>query len=421
MSDTIDPEIKTALDELREMATKQPEVQTRLDAIEESAAKREQAIVEVRGTLDELKQQMEEREALIKKLQQEARQTRLEQDPKLERRRGFELLGMMCREHLCMRTAQELPTRFRKEADALKEFREQRATLEAGAVTGSYLVPTILEAGEFWEAVEELSDLLSSVDFIPDLPGQVNLPYLASRPTAQKKRTTVDTTMTQSDPTFGLLEIRPDEMYVYFPLDNRLMQMSALPLGQLAFNLCRDALIYKMCSWLLIADGSATYNSLTGILNEATYVLNMSGGKTAFGNIDNTELNRALAKLWKRGRSRGSFLMSLYVLGFLENLNRSGKMPVLTADQGRGSYRCKMRPVIIEEEMPDEADDAADTGFMGVGDLATYMVGLVGGIQLASSADYKFGENQTAFRGVINVDIKRKPQWTHMTLKTAAS
>ena len=84
-----------------------------------------------------------------------------------------------------------------------------------------------------------------------------------------------------------------------------------------------------------------------------------------------------------------------------------------------GTARALQNPIVIDEGMPDAADSGAAKGFLGFGDLATYLVGMVGGIQIASSTDYLFGKNQTAFRGVVNMDIQRKPAATLIHLKTA--
>ena len=86
-----------------------------------------------------------------------------------------------------------------------------------------------------------------------------------------------------------------------------------------------------------------------------------------------------------------------------------------------GTPRILQNPVVIDEGMPDLAESDAGKAVMGFGDLATWMVGLIGGIQIAVSTEYLFGKNQTAFRGVLNMDIKRKPVATFMTIKTASA
>jgi len=430
-------EIRKAIEELRAQiearGNKDADASARVDQIEAGATARETIITELRAEIETVSKAVEERDNAIKEMQQKARVASTIVTADAQSRHNVEVFGMMIRSTMAGKLRQEVPTVFKeREETAITAWRDtvapetrdglpssQRATLEAGATTGSYLVPTSLDAGSYFESVEEVSDLLGRVEFLPGLPGNVTVPYLLTRPTMQGSRATVDTAMSASSPTFGQMSLTPDEKYVYFPIDNRLLQMSALNLGSIAMDLLRDSLVGGLAGWIVLADGTSTYDSLTGILNEATYVTSMGAGKTSFGDVDNAALNAALGALHKQGRVRASYMMSLYVQGILEDIDRSGKSKIIT-HRDSGDPLCKMMPLVIEEAMPDKIDDAVDTGFMAVGDLAAMIVGLVGGIMVSTSTDYLFGKNQTAFRGVVNADIQRKPVNTLRTLKTAA-
>ena len=163
-------------------------------------------------------------------------------------------------------------------------------------------------------------------------------------------------------------------------------------------------------------------SSDTGILNETTYVSTMAAGKKAFGDVDNPSLVKALQAMLVRGRGpRCRWVMSLYVLGILEELNRTGKVPVISYGTGDEVY-CKRRPVVIDENFPDEADDGAAKVVLGVGDLAAYLVVVAAsGIQIASSTEYLFGKNQTCFRATGHIDVVRKPVNNFRLLKSAAA
>jgi len=71
--------------------------------------------------------------------------------------------------------------------------------------------------------------------------------------------------------------------------------------------------------------------------------------------------------------------------------------------------------------MPGEDESAVATGFALYGDLATIMLAMVGGLQIASDASVKFDKNQTAFRATTIMDIKRKPVASLIVAKTAAA
>lgn len=427
MGDTnVDEKLKQEFDALRAELKKNVEALARVDKLEAAAGQRDADVKKIQGDMEAIRAEAKQREDTIRELQQKARVQAIQRDPIRERQDSIRMLGMIVRQELSKHLRVEVPAAFKEEGELVRSYHESisRATLYAGGTTGSYLVPTITEATVI-DALEEVSELLGLVDFVPGLPAAstISIPTLVTRPTLQAARASVDTAMTQSDPAFGQLQLTPAEAYIYFPVDNRLIQMSAVALGNLLAQVLRDGLISGICTWLLSGDATSTYNSVRGILKEntAAYIYQLGSGKTGFANLAKSDLTGMKAKCLKRGRGpRGRWLTSLDVLGIIEDLDRTGKTPVITYGQD-GMPRVLQNEVVIEEGMPDIADSAADTGFIGFGDWATYLVGLIEGIQIASSSDYLFGKNQTAFRGVLNMDIKRKPVATAILGKTAAA
>lgn len=412
-------ELKKQFDLIREDLGKNAVALAKVDALEQAALQREADVKAIRAELDLVRKAHEDREKVIVDLQRQAQVLAVQHDPIRDRREAVETFGMLCRASLCRHLNMEVPAEFKPE-EALIRTRIQRATLSSLAATGTYLVPTITQ-GQLIDTLEEISDLVSRVEFIPGLPAAstIYVPTLLTRPTLKTARATTDTTMTASDPTFGQMELSPSEAYVFFPIDNRLVQMAAIDLGNLAMNLLRDSIAEGMADWLLNADGTSTYNSFTGILKEATYVSNMAAGKKAFSDLDIAIMRTMKNATLKRGRARGSWLMSADILGLAEEFDRSGKTPGVTYAPD-GSPKFMGNPVVVEEGMPDIADSAVSKAFVGFGDLAAYIVGLVGGINVATSTEFYFNRNQTCFRGVINMAIKRKPVNTYRILKTAA-
>jgi len=417
----MDPKIKEALDALRAELGKNAEAIARVDAIEKSAKETGAKLETFRAEIDKIKEENKTREETIKDLQQKARTETLRHDPIKNRTEAFRMLGMIGRQLIARAKNMAIPAEFADEAKLVSDYQAQRASLSATAASGSYLVPTITES-ELIDTLEEVSDLLSRVDFIPGLPaaGTITIPTLVTRPTLQFARATVDTKMTASDPAFSYMTVSPAEAYVIFGVDNKLLTMSAIALGSLLNALLRDSVIEGICNALVNGDGTASYNSITGILKEATYVTSLASGKNAFGDLGKANLTAVKSEVLKRGRAKGSFLMSNDILGVIEDLDRTGKVPVVTYGQD-GQPRILQNPVVIDEGMPDLIDSAAATGILGFGDLAAYLVGLVGGIQIASSTDARFEYNQTCFRGLVNMDIKRKPVNIFRLLKTAAA
>jgi HK97 family phage major capsid protein len=422
----MDPELKKALEELREKLGKNVEALTRVDAIETAATQAGADIKLLRTQLETIEKANADREKTIVELQRAGRLQAIQRDGGQDRRYAVEMLGMLTRQLLCRQLKREIPARFAPETELVRAWENEhiaRATLAADAVTGSYLVPTITEA-QLIDTLEEMSELLGKVEFIPGLPaaGTIYMPTLTGRPTLQPARATTDTKMSQTDPTFGLLELTPKEAYIYFPVDNHLIEMSVFALGQWINGLMREWMIGGICDWLLNADGTAAYNSMTGILEESTaaYLYSLPAGKMAFADLAKSDLTAIKKQSLKRGRARGVWLMALDVEGIVEDMEREGKAPVITYDPA-GNSRILKNPVINDEGMPDLAQSKKDTPFIAYGDLATMIVGLQGGFKIASDQSERFGYNQTSFRAIVNMVLKRKPVKTLILAKTAAA
>lgn len=415
-------EVKRALDELRALIGKNVDAVTRINAIEEAAKQRDADNKKILDEIETLRGELKKREDELKEIRQAARLQMLQGDPAKSKERGLAILGMQIRAGLCVFMRSEIPAQFRAEVDELKAYREQRATLQAGSGEGLNVIPTITSTSII-DSLEEVSDVMSRVDLQPDLPGKMLIPVITGRPQLQPKRANIANALAQQDPGIGQLAFDPNEAGFLLPVDNRLIQMSAVALGTLVSGLITDGVAQGMADWLILADGSANYNAITGILAEATarYVVTMPAGKKSFADLTKADLTRVKANNLKRGRGpRATWMHSVDIMGLMEDMDRQGKVPVCTYTPD-GMARCLMNPCIIEEAMPDLADDAVNKAFLGYGDLATFLVGLVGGIQIGVSTEYLFGQNQTAFRAIVNMDMKRKPSATYTILKTAAA
>lgn len=423
----MDPELKAALDELRAKIGKNVDALARVDQIAQLAQTTGADLKVLRGEVEQVRKFVEERDKQIRALQEQARTEAMRRDPIRDRTEALTMLGMIVRSELCRAQGMPLPVGFSHETDLVRGYREQclsRATLTPGSTTGSYLVPTLVDSG-IQSGVEEVSEFLGLCDWMPGLPaaGTFNFTFLATRPTMQAKRASVDTAMTASDPVFSQMAVTPYETYIFFGVDNKLFLQSAVALGGYFDALCRDSMVDKLAYWALRADGTSTYNSITGLLNETTaaYLYQLGAGKTGFADLTDANLTAIKAKCLKRGRGpRGRWLCDLEVQGVIENLDRTGKVPVITYAQD-GTARCKQNPIVNDEYMPGLDESAASTGFLLYGDLATLLIAMVGGIEIKSDQSVRFDKNQTAFRATTVMDIKRKPVATLILGKTAAA
>jgi HK97 family phage major capsid protein len=416
----MDPEIKKALEALRAECGKNVEALARLDKIETAANEQRTANTTLRSEIESIKTVVEAQKKAFEDAVRSMRVQAAQTDPLREKRAAVEMLGMIGRQLLARHLGMPISARFQPEVKRVEEYMVQRATLAEGTGSGSYFIPTILEQ-EILDTLEEVSEILPLVDFKPGMPTKATIPTFTTRPTLQPKRAGTDTQMTASDPAFSYMSVDTEEAYIFFPVDNWLLELSPFALGSFLLPMLRDAYLDGLTKWVVLADGTATYNSLTGILNEATYVTNMPAGKTAFGDLTKANLTSIKAACLKRGRAKGVWLLSEEVLGLIEDIDRQGKTPLITYAQD-GSPRIMQRPVVVDESMYDLADSAASKTVLAFGDLAAILVVMAGnGLQIATSTEFYFNRNQTCFRALGHIDIKRKPVNTLRVLKTAAS
>jgi len=369
----------------------------------------------------EIGEKATEREQVIVELQRRNRQ-RIDEDPVASHREAVIMLGMIGRRIMCAYKRTELPTEFREESKRLDDYlsrRAERATLDIQTTSGGYFMPTVLQL-DMIDQLEQISELIAGTDFVTGMPTKGTIPVLTGRPTLQPKRASSDTDMTQSDFAFSEMDFATNEAYIFFPVDNWLMQLSPFALGSFLLPRTRDAYLQGMADWLLNADGTSSYNSVTGILNESTAAYITTMGGATFADLSNADLRKAMRNCLKRGRVNGSFIGSGYVIDVLDEIDRSGKTPILRELAG-GGFSVKGKPFVEEEGMPDEADSAADTAFLAFGDLKTYSVIMAGqGIEMAMSSEVLFKRNQTAIRAMAQFHMERKPVNTFQLVKTKA-
>lgn len=402
-----------------ELGKQNTDLQAKLDAIERAREAASADLGKVRAELDALKAEAAQREATIREIERR-NNLRLEQDPAHTREQALAMLGMLFRrEHARVHNV-EIPERFAKEREAVSAYVRElhnRATLGEQTTQGGYFMPSVLQL-DIYDTLEQVSALLSAVDFQSGVPTKGSYVTLVGRPTLQPKRATTDTDLTQSNPAFGTFDWDTDEAGFAFPIDNWMFELSPIDLGRRLVPLCRDAYIQGLCDWLINGDGTASYNSVTGILADTANVVRMTG--SAFADLTNDDLRKLMRGVLLRARARGAFLTGPYAVDVLEGIDRQGKVPILR-ETGDG-YSVKGKVHLEDEGMPDETDSGANKAFLAFGDPKTWGVVLAGqGLRIAYDASYGFRQNQTWYRALAHVDIVRKPGNTWALLKTKAA
>lgn len=417
-------EIVRMLKEMKEQAGRNTDAIAKIVDIEKRVGTGETERVAAKKELDALREQIDQSRRDFEDMKKRARVETLERGGFRDVRHAMTTVGA-CIRAMWARGVSDLPASIGKiierEKPMVDEFQQQRATmLESGAVTGSYAVPTLFDVGII-DTLEEIQELSAQADFKADLPGNVDVPTLIGRPTFNHKRASKASEITKSAPSFGQVQVRPEEGTILFDADNQLLAMSPLALGDIFFRLMRESMMGALTVDLLLGDGTDNYNGITGLMKvtdaEDVYVL--PAGKKAFADLSYQDLYNIQAKPLVRCAARGKWYGARNLFGVVAGIDCTGKAPLVRYESGK---RLVLEAEYVNsEDMPLVGQSAANTAFLAFGDLQSYLVGLTGATNLALSKDSRFSYNQTQFRLVCYYDIVRKFKKGMVVVKTAAA
>lgn len=438
-----DPELRAALEGLSEQCEGNLSVASRINDIASAATKRDADMAGLATRLDDLKKELDLRSNELKDLAQKQRVTPIAQGA-ATKQDGLRLLGMIARGEMVrvfkargQEPGSDVMALVQREANFVEQYAQQRgmfsgdsrATLQAGASPGSLLVPTVTEA-VLYDALEQISQFVYECDFRTGLAANVKLNSRTGRPRLVAGPA-MDSEASRVAASFDQITFSPNKAGFLFPVDNMLLMMSAVNLGAEIYRFMMEAAVDGLSYWALWADGTATYNGITGIMRDrtASRVYTLPAGKKSAGDLTATDLQQGKAGLFQRAQNSGSWLMGSWVYSLIQNLDRLGKYPLIsTSGAGQESILGNRRMIDTNmtvqaalDDMPWVPADGADQAFMAFGDFKGLLVGLVGGIQMAADTSYLFGQDQTAFRLMMYLDIKPFPGRNYKAFRTAAA
>lgn len=409
--------LREMLAEMKGNVGRAVEVLPKIEALEKKLTERDTDAKTMRDGIEALKADLKARADEIAECRRQ-QQVRIDQDPARSKRQALIVLGAQLRQSLARAIGSEIPGRFSDERAVIEDYAKQRATLQAGSSPGSLMIPTMLEA-DFNTAMEDPSTIAGQTDYRPNLPGNIDVTVLTGRFALKGKRSSVDNELEKQEPAFTQLSIAPEEMSIFVPVDNRLLEMEAIGLASQMMPLLMDSFVDGIGYWALRADGTAAFNSLTGVLNNGTYKVAMPAGKKSFRDLSRDDLLRVKVSTLQRIQNRGKFYLGAETLASIGDLDRQGKVALVT--QMNGKTLVDGNEVVVDQYMPVGSESAADKPLLAFGDMAAMVVGLKAGVQVDASREYYFGKNQTCFRLIAYGDIKRKPANLLTVLRTAAA
>lgn len=416
-------ETKEILEQLKtvraDIGKENAELGQRIDKITAEVAKTGETNAALRKELDAVKTRADEIEKSVADHRKSARLEAFRRQGIKDDGHARHVVGILIRDQFC-HDVPKFADVIRRSAGELDDVKQFRATmLESGAATGSNVVPTGLLL-DLVDTLEASQDIVADAEIRVNLPGNVDIPTIVSRPTFNHKRASKANALNKVAPGFGKISLRPEEGTIIFDIDNQLMAMSPMDLGTIFVRLMNEAQAGAYSYDIVKGDGTDTFNGITGFMNvtDVEDLFTLPAGKVAFQDIAYQDFWSIVAKVLARAAARGRWYMSRDILGIVAAIQTTNKQVPLLRFEG-GMRSLLERPIRLGEDFPLATASAPSTPFMAFGDLSSYVVGVMGTPSISFSEHARHEYNQTQARLVSYFDIQRKHLKGMCAVKTA--
>lgn len=208
-----------------------------------------------------------------------------------------------------------------------------------------------------------------------------------------------EATMTESEPEFREITLRPKELHVFTKASNRLLKNSPIALEQLLSMIASDEITFRQSDAVMNGDG---VGKLKGLLqSDALVTVAKETGQAALTVVlENT--TKMLARLTPRFKAGASWYINKDVLGQLQKMV-VGTHPVFMPAGGVSglAFSTLHGLPIIETEYNDVLGSVGD---IVLTNLRAYVTAQNGAVRSDTSIHFNFDQNKTAFRWVTEAD-----------------
>lgn len=209
-----------------------------------------------------------------------------------------------------------------------------------------------------------------------------------------------EATMTESEPEFRQIELRPKEIAVFIKVSDKLLRNSPIGLGQFLSFASQDVLTFKLSDSVINGDGAG---KPIGILQSDALVtvLKETGQVADTVQVENTL--KMKAKMTRRWLAGSAWYINKDVMPEVE-VFKIGDHPVFAPANnvaGRPFDMLHNIPIVETEYSPV----LGDKGDIILANLSAYVTAQHGGgIRSDSSIHFNFDQNKTAFRFLTEAD-----------------
>lgn len=299
---------------------------------------------------------------------------------------------------------------------ALKEFYQQKGYSSGVGSEGGYLIPE--------EYLKEIVELARDESFALRLCTTINMGSNTVKLPKEASLVTVSwvdesASITESSGSFGQVQLTAKKLAGLATLPNELLEDSAIDLVGLLTEQFAYAVGLELDNQVLNGNGSP----FTGVLSGAGKSVQMETGKTSFSDITADHLRKMIKQLSAKYRGKATFIYNGDIQFYIDTLKDSnGRYIYREPSDPAAPGKVWSRPIFESVKAPGDAQDAANTPFVALGDFKYYYVGRRVGIgSLAVDPYGKFDSDQTRFRIVTRWGLAIAMADAFCRLLTAAS
>jgi HK97 family phage major capsid protein len=291
-----------------------------------------------------------------------------------------------------------------------KLFTEARGVLEidtkAALTTTEIPLPTAF-TGEIKELIAEFGIMRSQMMPYPIGKGTSRPPRMGTRPAFGS--IAMSGSFAEKAPTFGFASLESHKIGGIVRCPRELDEQSIVTLGQFLARYGAIEFARAEDTWALLADGTATYELVSGICKVATTlnrVTTLGGGKTATGDATLDDFRAMRANVNSRVLQTGKY----YLHPTWERRLRTFKTPAdpfIYVQNAPGGYSTlDGYPIVWTEVLPAYSTVGAPSTFIGVfGDLSYWFFGEHGNPRTDFSSDVFFTTDELATRFIEEIDF----------------
>ena len=196
----------------------------------------------------------------------------------------------------------------------------------------------------------------------------------------------------ESNPTFANSKTDAEKMLAHSIMSNELLEDEEVGLADYLVAIFGEAMGAEIDAQAFDGSGSP----FTGVLNTVgVNNVDMPATKTAFTDLDWSDLNDADSLLRASVRNGARWYLHRTILGILRGINDSQNRPIWTPPAGDTPATLWDSPYSLVEQMPAKADTAVSTPFIFIGNMKNYAIGTKGGMTVAVDKSIRLLNDET--------------------------